>query len=191
MKVFFISTPRGKKELGDNYVKISDAIKKTGYENISDFIESVEPEDFYTLTHEQRVDHYKKIVAGIKKADVVIVETSLHSLAVGHITNLALGLSKPVIALHLPGKEPYFLSGVEDDKLQIVEYTLSNLDKTLEMALKYSSEQMETRFNFFISPKIGNYLDWISKKKKLPRAVYLRKLIEDDMDKNKDYSKAE
>jgi hypothetical protein len=52
-------------------------------------------------------------------------------------------------------------------------------------------ENIDTRFNFFISPKIGNFLDWIAKKKKLPRAVYLRKLIEDDMDKNKEYSKAE
>lgn len=190
MKVFFISTPRGKQELGDYYIKIHEKIEKLGFEHASDFITNVEPKDFYKMSHQDRVDHYKKMVEGIKRADIVVVETSLHSLAIGHITNLALGMSKPVVAMHLSGKAPYFLSGAQDDKLQIVEYRKDNIEKVLKAALEYASEQMDTRFNFFISPKIGNFLDWIAKKRRVPRAVYLRRLIESDMEKNKEYSKA-
>ena len=64
-----------------------------------------------------------------------------------------------------------------------------SVEEALKLALDYASDQMDTRFNFFISPKHGNYLDWISKNKKVPRAVYLRRLIEKDMDENKEYSR--
>ena len=36
-----------------------------------------------------------------------------------------------------------------------------------------------------LKPKIANYLDWIARKKRTPRAVYLRRLIEEDMKASK------
>jgi hypothetical protein len=53
----------------------------------------------------------------------------------------------------------------------------------------YLSDTQDVRFNFFISPQIGNYLDWVSKNKRIPRAVYLRRLIEEDMKNNKEYER--
>ena len=58
-------------------------------------------------------------------------------------------------------------------------------------ALDYVSSAQDVRFNFFISPTIGLYLDWISKNKRIPRAVYLRKLIEEEMRENKEYKESE
>lgn len=170
------------------FAAIYDAIEDLGHQHVTDFINTVEPKDFYTATQREKVKHYKETVKAVKKADTIILETSLHSLAIGHLANLALDFGKPVVALHLKAKEPYFLSGVENDKLIIEEYNLTNIKKVLKSALDYATEQMDTRFNFFISPRIGNYLDWIAKHKKTPRAVFLRKLIEQDMEKNKDYS---
>ena len=69
------------------------------------------------------------------------------------------------------------------------EYNGLDLREVIKRSLEYLSEQMDTRFNFFISPKIGSYLDWIAKKKKTPRAVYLRKLIEKEMKENKEFNK--
>ncbi len=174
--------------MGDEYTAIYDVIEGLGHQHVTDFITTVEPKDFYNATQKEKVNHYKEMVKSVKKADAIILETSLHSLAVGHLANLALDFGKPVVALHLKRKEPYFLSGVENDKLIVEEYGLSNIKSVLKNALEYASDQMDTRFNFFISPKIGNYLDWIAKKMKMPRAVYLRKLIEKDMGENQEYS---
>lgn len=191
MKVFFLSTPRGLSEMKEEYTAIYDGIKRLGYEHVSDFIVGVEPETFYKGTEADRVKHYKQMVEDVKKADVVVFETSLHSLAVGHMVNLALGMEKPVIALYVHGKMPYLLSGVTSDKLQLVEYNAKNVREVLGDALEYAVGQMDTRFNFFVSPSITNYLDWVSQKRRVPRAVYLRRLIENDMQQNKEYSTAE
>ena len=40
------------------------------------------------------------------------------------------------------------------------------------------------RFTFFITREIAAYLDKVTVRKKVPKAVYLRKLVEEDMKKN-------
>jgi hypothetical protein len=85
-------------------------------------------------------------------------------------------------------RDPIFLRGRQEEKLLILSYNNKNLEEVLESAVDYASEQQDTRFNFFISPQIGNYLDWVAKQKRVPRAVYLRRLIEEDMKKNQDIS---
>ena len=190
MKVFFTASPRGKKkDLKQNYLKIYEFLEQLGCVHLSDFIQKVDPVKFSASTESEKIEHYKKTVRIIKEADLVVLETSLHSLATGYIANLALGLGKPVIALHAGRRKPYFLLGIQNDKLQVVEYSLNSLKEVLKNAVEYAGEKIDTRFNFFISPTIGNYLSWISKNKKLPRAVYIRKLIEQDMNENKDYNK--
>ncbi|MCX6817161.1 MAG: hypothetical protein NTZ93_04825 [Candidatus Beckwithbacteria bacterium] len=190
MKVFFTASPRGKKkDLNQNYQRIYELLEKLGCVHLSDFIKKVEPKEFSLSTEEERIENYKKTVKIIKEADLIVLETSLHSLATGYIANLALDLGKPVIALHAEKRKPYFLLGIQNEKLQVVEYSLSSLKDVLKNAVEYAGEKIDTRFNFFISPTIGNYLNWIAKHRKLPRAVYLRKLIEQDMEENKDYNK--
>ena len=190
MKVFFLSTPRGMDKLGDNYQKIYDSISKLGYENVSNFIVEVEPEAFYKGAEEDRVKHYKQMVDDVKRSDVVVFETSTNSLAVGHMVNLALSMGKPVVALYVKDNMPYFLSGLVDDKLQLLEYKNDNIQELLGEALNYATGQADTRFNFFVSPSIVNYLDWVSQQRRIPRAVYLRRIIEDDMRSNKDYNES-
>ena len=86
--------------------------------------------------------------------------------------------------------KPHILQYQGQEALYFVEYTDTNLEKVLEEYIEYAKEHSDTRFNFFISPQIGTFLDWISRKKKLPRAVYLRRLIEEDMKLNKEYDEA-
>jgi hypothetical protein len=70
----------------------------------------------------------------------------------------------------------------------VIKYDATNLREQLKCALSFAQNNVDTRFNFFISPSIGNYLDWISKNKNIPRSVYLRTLIEKDMVINKEYN---
>jgi hypothetical protein len=185
MKIYFMSSPRGKKSFEKNYQAIFQSIESLGHTHVTDFIMDVEVENFY-LSDIKRF--YRHTVDDLKKAEVCVFETSVPSLAVGHLISLAIEQGKPIIALYSGKNAPFFLSGLDDDKVQIIQYGSDNLKDELDQAINYAQEQMDTRFNFFISPQIGNYLDWVSKKKRIPRAVYLRRLIEEDMKKNNDIS---
>jgi hypothetical protein len=90
----------------------------------------------------------------------------------------------------LKGKKPNILTHQGRDLLYLVEYSAENLKAQLSEYIEFAKINSDTRFNFFISPQIGSYLDLISHHKKLPRAVYLRRLIEDDMKLNKEYDEA-
>lgn len=187
MKVFLTTTPRFKVHYEKNIEAIFNAIKKLGHIHVNEYIVKVGVEEFYKFDKDKRPLYYKEILESLRKADVVIFETSLHSIGVGHLLEKSLELGKGVIALHMKGKFPFFLSGIKEQRLVIEEYTLGTLSEVLKCAFEDVIEQMDVRFNFFISPKIGAFLDWIAKKKKVPRAVYLRRLIEQDMKKNKEY----
>lgn len=182
-----MASPRGKAELKEEYESIFNTIQTLGHENITGFVLDVEVEKFYLSDIKKFYDH---TVADLKKADICVFETSIPSLAIGHLISMAIELGKPVVALYTGNNIPFFLKGVEesDDKLQVVSYTSSNVNQELANAIDYASDQQDTRFNFFISPKHQNYLDWIAKERKIPRAVYLRRLIEKDMEKNRDYN---
>lgn len=138
-------------------------------------------------TAEQALVAQKNIRRLKKQADIIVFEVSKPSLAVGQEINIALSLNKPVIALYMAGKAPHILRDEAGDLLILSEYTDADLEDTLKDALEYAISHQDVRFNFFISPFIGRYLDWVSENKKIPRSVYLRSLIEDDMARNPDY----
>ena len=142
---------------------------------------------FYNATHANRVYHYKKTMESIQKADLVIVELSEHSMSMGYIVNRTLDISKPVIALYKKGFEPYFFSGIEDSKLTIVEYEDNNIFEKIDEAIEKTKNLIDVRFNFFVSPRILNYLDWVAQKRMIPRSVFLRNLIEHEMKKDKEF----
>lgn len=188
MKVFYTASLRGVNSYRDRLRGIFDLIEKMGHKNLDNILFNIENDDtFYNSDHEEKIAHFKRMVNLIKQADIVVLEVSTHSLSMGYILHKALEMNKPVIALYQPGKSPFFIQGIEDEKLQVIEYTDNNLEDTLRDAIDYAQGKADVRFNFFISPSIGNYLDWVSKVKKIPRSVYLRGLIEKDMEKNNDW----
>jgi len=189
MKIFFIASPRAVIKEPDLFKKIAKVLSKDNKmlgEMVLEWTKG-DVEDFYAGTHEERIEHYKKTMDYVKKADVVVVDVSLHSMSMGYIVNKGLEASKPVIALYKRGNDPYFFSGIQDQKLQIVAYDENNVEKVLAGALNNVSGLMDVRFNFFVSPKILNYLDWVAQKRMVPRSVFLRDLIEKEMRKDKEF----
>ena len=187
MKVFFTGSPRALKDYKIEHQAIYDAIEKLGHRNLSDYVVTADTEKFYNSSREELSVHYDKMIDALKSADVMVVESTLHSMSMGFLVEKALNMSKPVIILYLDSRPTLFISGIEDDKLQMLQYSKENINEVIEKAFEYAADQQEVRFNFFISPPIGRYLDWISKVKKIPRSVYLRALIEREMRENKEY----
>jgi hypothetical protein len=190
MKIFLISSPRSVAKKPELYKKIYDFLAKEN-KMLSDLVlkwgNSDTVNDFYNASHNYRVEHYKRTMNCIQKADLVIVELSEHSMSMGYIVNRALEINKPVIALYKKGFEPYFFSGIENQKLQILEYEENNMLDVISEGIEKTKSLIDVRFNFFVSPKIISYLDWVAQKRMVPRSVFIRNLIEREMKKDKEF----
>lgn len=189
MKVFFTGSPRALKTLRAEHQAVYNAIEKNGGVNLSKLVVAADPDAFYERNHDDVIKHYDDTMSALKKADIVIAEVSTHSMSMGYLINQALDQNKFVVALYLPDHKPFFFSGIENEKLQILEYTVETADKVIREAFEKANDMVDTRFNFYISPEIGRYLDWVSKTKKLPRAVFLRSLLEKAMRGEKGFEK--
>ncbi len=189
MKVTFIASHSQAVELGEYYNRIKKVLDERGYTvHSGTLFDKKDRTTEYTEDQKKREEWYKESIAKVRESDVVVVETSYPSTAnVGHELTYALDLGKPVIALYKSGRDPFFLRGRVDDKLTILPYTTYDLEQVLANAFDYALATQDVRFNFFISPQIGRYLDWVAQKRRIPRAVFLRKLIETDMQADKDY----
>lgn len=191
MKIYFIASPRALDKDGPLLRSAYDFLAKDN-KMLSDLIIKLNKnslDEFYSAPHKERIRHFKKTMNCVKEAELVVVEISIHSMSMGYIVNRAMELGKPVIVLYKKGFAPHFFSGIQNERLQKIEYQKDNLFKVLKKAINVAKNQVDVRFNFFVTPRILAYLDWLSRRKRIPRAVYLRSLIEKDMKYDKDYQK--
>lgn len=188
MKIYFTAAisdiPAGQQ---DNYKAIVSALKNLGHRVVAGHILDKKPEQIASQDRDELLEICRKMVAWKNQSDLIVAEVSYPSFGVGQEITYSLTNMKPVIALYLKGRRPNLLTAVGTEYLHLAEYLPDNLQKTLEDFIEYAKETADTRFNFFISPEIEAFLDFISKKKKVPRAVFLRQLIDEDRQKNRKF----
>ena len=139
------------------------------------------------IDEKAKKENYDETLKSINKADVVIMEISGHSMSMGYILSKALEINKPVIAMYREEMQPIFIAGIGDPKLILAKYTETNIEKVIWESLKKARGLIDVRFNFFVSPKILTYLDWVGQKRMIPKSVFLRNLIEREMKKDRDF----
>lgn len=188
MKVFFVSAPRAERVIGNVLKEIYQSIKDFGYAHTSNLI-TLSSETFETEMEEGKEKamstFYKNMVEAINKADICVFEASVSSSGVGFLIDKALSLSKPTIILYYKELKSYLLPGVEDEKLTIYVYDENNYRDVIRQALASASNMREKRFNFFINPKLLEYLETVSKEKGMTKSQFIRTLIFDHMRKKK------
>jgi hypothetical protein len=183
MKIFFTASPRLLKTKSDILVEIYNQIEKLGHNNLSKLVIENNVEEFYNFDEKDRVKHFKTTLCHIKNADVVVIEASIHSLAMGYILEKSLNLSKQVILIYQKGNEPFFFSGINHENFQMIDYTIENIRPVLTEAFNYATTQQDMRFNLLISPSISNYLSEVSDKERISKASFIRDLIKQHMAK--------
>ncbi len=190
MKVYFVGSIAGKTKYKENYEHIISILEEMGNKVVENTMGPT-LDQVYSLTDEGKIEQYRSVLKWIQSSDILVAEATHPSLGVGYEISLALEKGKPVVVLYSEGNAPHFLEGYENEKLVILKYRPEDLKDTLTDAVKFASEQADIRFNFFISPSIATFLDWISKEKRIPRSVYLRRLIENDIKNYPEYQAAE
>lgn len=191
MKITFVATIKGKQQYQSEYNAIVSILTSLGATVFHEHVTRYSQDDLDKMSDDDRVEFHDKIFHKIKDCDVVVAEGSSSSMGVGFLISSALELQKPTIFL-FKGKKPTNILGFleENEKLIVLEYRdVGELKELLRNALDYASDKQDVRFNFFISPEIQRYLDWVAKYKRSPRAVYLRELLERDMRENKEWKK--
>jgi len=191
MKIYFVASIAAAEKTGVDYSVLTDALRELGHKVQDDHIVNVSLGYVEQGTENSYREHYKKIVKWMKKADVVVAEVSFpSSINIGHEITLAREYEKPVLALYTKNKSPMMLEGNVDEKFIMAEYDINDT-KSLKALFKDKLEKLislnDIRFNFFISPKMSRFLEWVSKDRMIPKAVFLRRLIEQEIDKSKDF----
>lgn len=172
---------RGKKKYGQNYLAIYNTILKLGHTQLDNLLLNNTEADLYSLQYEDQKKIYRNAIRLIREADVIVLEVSEPSISMGYVMNFALELNKPTILLHVKNQYPIFVTGIKNDNLHTIEYTLHDLQPFLASAFIDSSAKRLIRYNLFITPEQDHHLNKMSRFCNKPKSVYLRSLIDDDM----------
>jgi hypothetical protein len=178
MNVYFTASIVGKKDYIQNYLKIIDILHSKNFIVQSEhIIKTTEPE-IHIKTREERLKFHRKLEMWIQKADFMVVEGSFPSISVGYEISLALQYRKPVLILYSVGDPPSLFAFHSDEKVICEKYTPDTVKEIIEEFITFVKGAADSRFTFFVTPQIAAYLEKVSKKEKMPKSVYLRKLIE-------------
>jgi len=189
MQVYFIASSRLVAKDADFYGKMYKFIS-ADYKMVSDKVwrwSKLGIKDLDKAPLQVKKENYEQTMKCVNKADLIIVEVSGHSMSIGYLLSKALEMNKPIIALYTSEHRPVFIKGISNPKLILAEYEKDNFEKVVAEAIKKAKGLIDMRFNFFVSPKILNYLDWVGQKRMIPKSVFLRNLIEREMKKDKDF----
>lgn len=184
MKVYFTASIVGKKHYLTDYLKIIELLKSWKHEVKADHIINTSPDQIRIEKLAERLVFHKKLEGWITASDCMVAEVSFPSISVGYEISLGLHKNKSVLLLYKEGYPPSLFDRYHEDRLICERYTTGQLSQIIEDFLQYVEGANDTRFTFFITPQINAFLEEISKKKKTPKSVYLRSLIEREMIKD-------
>lgn len=192
MKVLIYASPANSQY--DEYINgMYDEVKKLGYDHVNDEVKTHKIRDILNAasagqkySQEEYNQSITTLVDDINKAEICIFEVSFQSLGAGYLVDKSLDYSKPTIVLYLEGHKPHILSVVDDEKLVVRSYNEKNYKKVLKEALNFAREKRDKRFNFFLSPKLLNYLEQASNSRGITKSKLLRDMIVHHMRENSD-----
>jgi len=177
-KVFFTASYEGKQAYQENYDLIVKAIKESTTEVIATELgnyKTILTQKEMNKCKTEREMHYLAIKRGIQWADLVILELSHESFQVGHEATLALELNKPVLGLsvNVDWSERIIHRYFYGEKYS--KYFVKEIVQ--DFIAKNSKEDLNERFNLFLSKSQLKKLETLSKKENMNKSEYLRNLI--------------
>lgn len=184
MKIFFTASLRAKQSGFEKTIDAICGVIASHHELYAKHILDQNLDEVRQWSFNKKLRYYNEAYKEIKRCDLFVAEVTYPSANVGYEIALALDAEKPVILLHQNHNLAIFdLIHADDysDQLNVIKYTEASLDKKLTTLLESLNGSKDKRFTLLLPPYILNHLSKVAKKQKMPRAVYIRKLIEKDM----------
>lgn len=136
--------------------------------------------EYYSIIINYLTRHGHNIIQSTNESDLIIAECSFPDINIGYEIAYAIQYEKEVIILK--SKESKMTIATDtfysDKNIYIYEYDQTNILSTIKEALEFSAPQKYKKFNILFSPRMIARLNLISKKKNLPKSVYIRQIIE-------------
>ena len=181
MMAYFTASIEGKKYFLKRYLLIVKLLKSQKYQVISDHIINSTEESIRMENKEDKLKFQRQLESWIQNCDFVVAEASFPSISVGYEISLAANRDKPVLILYSNDHAPSLLEVTNEEKIVCQKYKIKNLKSILTDFINFAKRVNDIKLNFFISPRLFAYLEKVSKKEKMPKSVYLRKLIDRDI----------
>lgn len=189
MKIFFIASIAGKSDFLNNYKKIINITEKSGHKVVFDHVLK-DTCDMKDLKLKKKYRQYSKnIHALINESDAIIAEISYPSIMVGYLLNYSLRQRKNVLCLYQ--KNPHRILVGDSSKLLRLKKYNPNQEKKLINTIKdflsnLKNNTLHIRFNLMLDETTDRTLEKQSKKVKISKADYIRKLIEENVENGLD-----
>jgi 2'-deoxynucleoside 5'-phosphate N-hydrolase len=181
MKAYFTASIVGKRWHLSYYKKIVEILNSHEVDVIADHILNVDEKDIQLQSKDIRLSFHTRLEKWINSSDFMVVESSFPSISVGYEISLAMFRDKPILVLYREGDPPSLFAYHKNERLVVEKYTDATLKPIIDDFINFAHSGSDHRFTFFITSEIARYLEDIAKKKKTPKSVYLRRLIETDM----------
>lgn len=180
MKIGLLASYRGQKQYDKEHRAIIDHLQKRGHTVIHNMDTHIEVLAAMSYADREAIfmEHYKRL----EVCEIVVAECSLQSTQVGFGLSYLRMKGKPIVMISKKGAQQQLepkgeiYSNIEH--LYIAEYDDSDLAEVLDDAVDYMSEQLDKRFTMIFPSELMARLEELSVKKKLPKAVFIRQLIE-------------
>lgn len=181
MLAYFTASIVGKKYHLPNYERIIKLLHEKGVQVVHEHILKTSEKDIQLQSRSQRLAFHKNLENWINSCDFLVAETSFPSISVGYEISMALDRGKPVLILYSEGDPPSIFAYHENEKIVCEKYSESTLEPIVTDFIRFVHGEGDMRFTFFISSKQAAHMGKQSKKQRVPKSVYLRHLIDQDM----------
>lgn len=194
MKIYFTASVAAKDNFPDAkeiYEKIVSELKALGHQVIAEHVVGMDYQEIMDQDDDKRVMYYKEMLSQINNADMVVAELTYSSASIGHEVTLAIEKNKPVLVLAKRDTTPRIFYALRDwDNLHITEYDkVEDLISILPDEIRQVKEGEDIRFNFLIPPSMVDYLEWVSKHRRVPKSVFIRNLIKRELESDEEFLK--
>lgn len=182
LKVFFSCSSRDILKYKDNYKSIVETIKESGFELTRDWLDASIKLAEKHKNEPPRSNHYQNVMRGIMSADIVIFDSSVQSMSIGHQLTFALDKSKTTLLISNESQNQIsklFISGSDSPYLTIKAYKNStDLKDIVKNFLLENNQKPKIRFNLVINKEQDTYLSWASFQYKIEKTKFIKNLID-------------
>lgn len=175
MNILFLAPAVDKKKMPADYKLIVECAQSYKHSITDGFIKKD--------TESPQV-RYKRLVKDLRKVDAMIVEGTVLTVETSRLITLALQVHLHVLLLYKKNNPE--TSVFESSRLlTLKKYDEKSLGKIMEkFFMQVDKQRLLYRFNLMLSKDMGAYVLDKSRRSKVSKADYIRRLILKDMDKS-------
>jgi len=188
MKIGLLSSYRGQKQFEKEHRGLVAHLEKRGHQVMHSL--DTRLDHLISLSYIEREKIFLAFYEKLEACDLIFVECSVQSTQVGFGLSHLRSKGKPMIIVSIEGVAPEFAAKgniySEVENMTIYEYTFATIARVVDDAIAFMEPRLDKRFTIIFPAHLLAKVENKAQKKKLPKAVYIRQLIEKDLKEDKE-----